>query len=313
MRPRKPAFAWHHSCSAVVVIAMSWRSATTSCSGKLDRLRPETLVHVWVMMGGASCHTGEFQQSLAFSEKAIDLDDKVNCTHKAPWAAADPAIVARDYVEMVSRLTGHFERSLTISEQSMAIALDRGHLFSIVWASVSRVFALRGFGRYAEAVACADRAIEICERYGFDARIGNVLLHRGPVLFELGDEERGLADLQRGVDLMAQDQRHLHAGTEHDDACRLPAPREPDSSRPAPASVKPKASPRRPRKRITLAEIIRLRGRIWQSEGHHEEARLCFERAIARSREQRARLFELHAARDLARLSAEAGGSTDGA
>ena len=174
---------------------------TNILRGKLGRLRPETLVHVWVMMGRASCHAGEFQQSLAFSEKAIDLDDKVNCTHKAPWAAADPAIVARDYVEMVSRLTGHFERSLAISEQSMAIALDRGHLFSIVWASVSRVFALRGFGRYAEAVACADRAIEICERYGFDARIGNVLLHRGPVLFELGDEERGLADLQRGVAL----------------------------------------------------------------------------------------------------------------
>ncbi len=60
-----------------------------------------------------------------------------------------------------------------------------------------------------------------------------------------------------------------------------------------------------------LAEIIRLRGRIWQSEGNHDKARLCFERAIARSRDQRARLFELHAARDLVRLSAEAGGSTE--
>ena len=65
--------------------------------GNPDHLRPETLVHVWVMMGGASYHAGEFQQSLAFSEKAIVLDDEVNCTHKAPWAAADPAIVARDY------------------------------------------------------------------------------------------------------------------------------------------------------------------------------------------------------------------------
>jgi hypothetical protein len=41
-----------------------------------------------------------------------------------------PAIVARDYVEMASRMMGHFERSLAISEQSMAIALERGHLFS---------------------------------------------------------------------------------------------------------------------------------------------------------------------------------------
>jgi len=59
-----------------------------------------------------------------------------------------------------------------------------------------------------------------------------------------------------------------------------------------------------------LAEIVRLRGRIWQSEGYYERARLGFERAIAQSRDQQARLFELRATRDLARLSAETGSST---
>ncbi len=282
---------------------------TNILRGKLGRLRPETLVHVWVMMGGASCHAGEFRQSLAFSEKAIALDDKVNCTHKAPWAAADPAIVARDYVEMVSRLTGHFERSLTISEQSMAIALDRGHLFSIVWASVSRVIALAGFGRYAEAAACADRAIEICDRYGFDARIGNVLLHRGPVLFALGDEEHGLADLQCGVTLWRKTSgifmlaRNMMMLADY----QLRA-NQIGEARASLGEAENLAATTEEKDHV--AEIIRLRGRIWQSEGHHEEARQCFERAIAQSRKQRARLFELHAARDLARLSAETGGST---
>src|SRR5207253_3999659 len=94
---------------------------------------------------------------------------------------------------------GHLDRSLTESEQCMTIAMDRGHPFSIVWASVSRVLALTSFGRYAEAVACADQAIAICEKHGFDTRIGNVLQHRGPALCELGDEERGLADIERGL------------------------------------------------------------------------------------------------------------------
>jgi tetratricopeptide (TPR) repeat protein len=207
-------------------------------------------------------------------------------------------------------LMGHFERSLAISDQSMALALDRGHSFSIVWASVSRVFALGGFGRHTEAVACADRAVKICERYGFDSIIGNVLLHRGPVLFELGDEERGLADLQRGVALWRQTSgifmlaRNMmmlanyqlranqlgQAGASLDEAERLTETTE---------------------EKDYLAEIIRLRGRIWQSEGHHEKAKLCFQRAIARSRDQRARLFELHAARDLVRLCAEAGDLTE--
>jgi class 3 adenylate cyclase/tetratricopeptide (TPR) repeat protein len=278
--------------------------------GNPERLRPETLVHVWVMMAGASCHAGEFQQSLAFSEKAIELDDVVKCTHKAPWAAADPAIVARDYVEMVSRLTGHFERSLAVSDQSMALAVDRGHSFSIVWASVSRVFALGAFGRYAEAVECADHAVKICERHGFDARIGNVLLHRGPVLFELGDEERGLADLQRGVALwrktsgtfmLARNMMMLadyQLRAKHLEQARI-------------SLGEAECLAETTEEKDYLAEIIRLRGRICQSEGHYGQARCCFQRAIARSRDQRARLFELQAARDLVRLCGEAGGLTE--
>ena len=131
--------------------------------GQTDRLRPETLVHLWLMISSAHCHMGDFQQSLAFSQKAIELDDHVNCTHKAPWAGADPAVVARDVVETAARVMGHLDRSMAVAEQGMAIALERGHLFSIVWASVSRILALTSFGCYAEAVACADHALAICE------------------------------------------------------------------------------------------------------------------------------------------------------
>jgi DNA-binding response OmpR family regulator/tetratricopeptide (TPR) repeat protein len=279
-------------------------------SGNPDRLRPQTRVHLWVMMGGASSHIGDFQQSLAFSEKAIELDDEVTCTHKSPWAAADPAIVARDYVEMAARMMGHLERSLSVSEQSMAIALDRGHLFSVVWATVSHVSALRIFGRYTEAVACADRAIEICEKYGFDARIGNVLLHRGPALFNLGDQERGLADIQRGVDLWRKTSGTFMLARN----VAILAEYQLRANRLEEACISLGEAERlaeTTEEKDQLAEIIRLRGRIRQSEGHHDKARHCFEQAIARSRDQRARLFELHAARDLARLSAEGGSSTE--
>jgi hypothetical protein len=60
-----------------------------------------------------------------------------------------------------------------------------------------------------------------------------------------------------------------------------------------------------------LTETTGVGGRIWQKEGHHKQARLCFERAIAQSRDQRARLFELHATRDCTQLSAETSDSTE--
>jgi class 3 adenylate cyclase/tetratricopeptide (TPR) repeat protein len=271
-----------------------------------DRLRPETLVHLWVMMSSANCQIGDFKQALAFSEKAIELDDQVNCTHKAPWGGADPAIVARDLVEMASRPLGHLDRSFSVSEQCLAIALNRGHPFSIVWASVARIVALASFGLNAEAVACADHAIAICEKHGFNSRIGNVVFHRGPSLFELGDEERGLADIQRGVMLWRSTSgifmlaRNLAKLAEY----QLRA----DQLEQARASIgEAEHLAETTEEKDHLAEIIRLRGRIWQAEGHYEQARLCFERAIARSRDQGARLFELNAARDLAKLSVETG------
>jgi len=282
---------------------------TNILRGQPDRLRPETLVHLWILMGSASCNIGDFQQSLAFSEKAIELDDQVNCTHKAPWAGADPAIVARDLVEMASRPMGHLERSLAVSGQCMAIALDRGHLFSIVWASVSRVLALTSFGLYTEAVGCADDALSICEKHGF-SRIGNILQHRGPALFELGDEERGLADIQRGVALWRERSgtffltRNLAKLAEHQMRAN-----QLEQSRASLAEAEQLAETTE--EKMHLVEIMRLRGRLWQAEGHYDQARLCFERAIARSREQGARLFELNAARDLAKLSAESGNATE--
>jgi tetratricopeptide (TPR) repeat protein len=275
---------------------------------RTDRLRPETLVHLWIVMGSAYCHMGDFRQSLPFSEKAIELDDQVNCTHTAPWAGADPAIVARDLVEMAARPMGHLERSLAASEQGMTIALERDHLFSIVWASVSRVLALTSFGRWAEAVACADDALAICERHGF-SRIGNILQHRGPALFELGEKERGLADIHRGVALWRERSgsfflaRNLAKLAEYQlRADQLEGARTNlDEAEHLAETTDDK---------MHLAEIIRLRGRLWHAKGNYDQARLCFERTIALSRQQRARLFELNAARDLARLDAEAGDAT---
>ena len=63
--------------------------------------------------------------------------------------------------------------------------------------------------------------------------------------------------------------------------------------------------------KMHLAEIIRLRGRLCRAEGHHDEARRFFERAIVRSQDQGARLFELNATRDLAKLSFETGDASE--
>jgi predicted ATPase len=49
---------------------------TTILRGQPDRLYPETLVHLWLMMAAACYHTAEFQRSLASWERAVELDDR---------------------------------------------------------------------------------------------------------------------------------------------------------------------------------------------------------------------------------------------
>jgi tetratricopeptide (TPR) repeat protein len=210
---------------------------------------------------------------------------------------------------MALRPLGHLDRSLSVSEQGLAIALERGHPFSIVWASVSRVLALTSFGCYAEAIACADHALAICEKHGF-SRVGNILQHRGPALFELGDEERGLADIQRGVTLWRERSgsfflaRNLAKLAEYQ--LRVNQVEEARANLDEAEQLAETTD-----EKMHLAEIIRLRGRLCQADGDYDQARVCFEHAIAQSREQKARLFELNASRDLARVAAEAGNATE--
>jgi tetratricopeptide (TPR) repeat protein len=131
-----------------------------------------------------------------------------------------------------------------------------------------------------------------------------------PALFELGDEERGLADIQRGVTLWRERSgmfflsRNLAKLAEYQlRANHLEAARANlDEAEQLAETTDEK---------MHLAEIIRLRGRLYQAEGNYEQARLCFGRAIACSRKQSAHLFELNATRDLVQLSTKAGDATE--
>ena len=279
----------------------------TILRGNQDRLRPETLVHVWVMLAGASCHMGEFEQSLACSSRAIELDDDVNCTHRAPWAAADPAIVSRDYVGNVRSADGPFRAIIVCSRAKHGDRPGSGAL--VLHCVGQRVPHFRP----AQLSAATPRRLPVPIMLSRFARSMDLtresatfLLHRGPVLFEwviksgvwqtcnegvaLWRKTSGLFMLARNMMMLADYQiRAQQPGR----ACISLG----EAERLAEATEE----------KDHLAEIIRLRGRIWQSEGNHEAARQCFEQAIARSRAQRARLFELHAARDLVSLAVDAG------
>ncbi len=64
--------------------------------------------------------------------------------------------------------------------------------------------AVRHFrGENAQALQCADRAIEICEDNGFAVWLAHAKLMRGRIVAELGDAEAGIAEMSQAYDMWA--------------------------------------------------------------------------------------------------------------
>lgn len=52
-----------------------------------------------------------------------------------------------------------------------------------------------------------------------------------------------------------------------------------------------------------IAELLRLRGLLWNMDGAKDQAIICLQQALKWSRDREARTFELRAARDLMRIA----------
>ena len=163
-------------------------------STDLNRLRPQTRVQLDVMGAVASYGIGQFSTSWKLLNSAIALDEDAKCTHENPIGGGDPAIVARNYGVTVANILGHFGRLASMAEEGLAIARSRQHAFTLAWALLPFGTSRRILGRHSEALAAFDESRAICERHGFQARIGSCLMGRGTTLFDAGYAEQGLAD-----------------------------------------------------------------------------------------------------------------------
>ncbi len=266
-----------------------------------DRLEPTTLVHLQLMLGIARHYLGDFKPALEQLQMAIDLDNEVNCTDANPFGGGDPAIAARAYASITAKYLGFVEKSHAWCEEGVRIAQGRGHAWSIAWAQLSLAISLHSAGCYTESLAAADEAIRICEKNGFVPRMGNALVYRGASYFDLGQYEHGLREVRSGIGIWRKTSNTFGLTQLICELARLQvrANRADEAS----ASIcEAEHISETTDETFFLAEISRLRGRIWFLRENFENARTCYERAIARAKESEARLFELRATRDLAHL-----------
>jgi tetratricopeptide (TPR) repeat protein len=163
------------------------------------RLGPQTRVHLLIMRGIANFGVGEYDSAGEQTKAACALDDETSSTHQNPFGGADPAIVSRGYAAMSGLPLGRVGECLSLAQEALDIARERNHAFTLAWAQLVAARIYREVGLFDEALSVANEAIAVCERYGFSARLGTVLLQSGAAYCRIGEVERGLAATRRGL------------------------------------------------------------------------------------------------------------------
>ena len=267
----------------------------------LDRISPQTRVHLWTVLSVASYCIGEFTTAIEYATRAAKLDDNVQCTHENPVGGGDPAIVCRAYAGMIATALGLLEESAAWSEEALAVADARGHAFSMAWARLNRMRSLHALGRDEDLVSIGNEAIDICERHGFDVRLGNVLVYHGAARFAIGEQEEGLADMCRGIALWRRTSGMFHVTQWISELvpCLLQFGRTDAAAR---ALQEAEELISKTEENSHCSEIRRLRGQLHEAAGEKEQAGLCYLQALEWSRAQHGKLFELRASTRLARL-----------
>ena len=158
----------------------------------------------------------------------------------------------------------------------------------------------REAGRFTEALSTGAEAIELCERHGFVARLGTVLLQTGGTHCRLGETERGLTETRRGLELWRKTSSRLHMSHYLSDfADNLLRAREYDEAEKAIREGEQVVAETDERSHV--GELLRLRGLLLTLSGKVADGTPKLWGAVEWAQSRNTRLFELRALRDLTR------------
>ena len=183
--------------------------------------------------------------------------------------------------------------------------------FDIVWALSVKCNLCALLGQDEVLLQEAAKTVEISERHGFTARRGNGLSLRGLARSRLGELDAGIDDVREGLEIWRSRGVVLNTPEQICLLCDLlvQAGRLDEASRlldEADTLVIDTDDA------CVLAECIRIRGQIAACGNDVTGAAGLFEKAIAVSRRQEARLFELRATTQLASVLARGGRPQEG-
>lgn len=216
--------------------------------------------------------------------------------------ASEQCLHALMYLAVSELVLGHTDTALATQAQAFALAESMSHPYAIATVSVFGAMLALERGDPATMLEVSGRAVGLCVEYGFPLPlVGSICLH-GLSLAVLGDAEGGVARVHEGIALMNSLGATLLQG-----ACLTTLARaylaggKVDEGLAALSQARVHVEGRVARH--PLATLLRVHGQLLLLRGDMGEARECFRRSLAVARDTGARLHELGAAVELARLA----------
>lgn len=269
-------------------------------------LPPAYVSGLWSSKGVAHFNRGEWRLAIEALRNARDLIDQIDASRRILLGGADQSISTQSYLFRSLVAMGFIDEAVETAERFVQTIERMEKPFDIAWALFLRCNLSALLGRNDVLLQDTAKIIEISERHGYTTRLSYGLSLRGLARSRLGELSAGIDDVREGMvlwrgqdvvfntpericwlcDLLVQAGRLQEASQLLDEADALVIDTDEAGA---------------------LAEGIRIRGQIAACGNDLTGAVRLFEKAIAISQRQEARLFELRATTQLASVLARQG------
>ena len=269
-----------------------------------ERTRDGTqLLRAHTALGCTTSSLGEHGPARDHLEQALAFHGPERHGNIVTSMGTDPGILALVYLG--TRLTnlGYPDQGFSIAQRALELGRVQPHSFGMAWGFQNMTFAYLRRGAFAEALEKAEAWIALCKEQGFTQWLAHGMIARAAALSWLDSPAKAIPLLKDALAArFAGGSRIGIAGFSMPlvSACLRAGEFE------AGLALVDELFElvERTNERETDSHLWRFRGQLLLARGKEDEAEAerCLEKALAVARHQGARLFELTAATDLARL-----------
>jgi predicted ATPase len=160
---------------------------------------PVQLAMAYRARGYSLLIAGQLEGALSYLARGIELADALPEPARFWVYGEHPGMVCRAYAGQTLMILGRLDQAAALTEESIAVARRLANPHTLAWALV--VAAQNSVVRreFAAARAQAEEAADLARRHRLPQWLGGATVYRGCALAEAGDLEGGIAEMERGV------------------------------------------------------------------------------------------------------------------